>query len=202
MKGKNVLTFRNHIRLLISSNHEWVVPAGNEERRFFVIDVGDARIKDHIYFGAIVDQMNNGGKEAFLHYLLEDDLTGVALRSPPRTEALRDQKDHSASSVQNWWLERLTDGYTTSDGNDWKPDIRTETLYEDYYDVSEKIGIKRRASSMAFGKELKKLIPEFERRRITKQKNRYWAYQITDLQACRRHFDLVTGSVHDWPADD
>ena len=26
MKGKDVLTFRNHIRLLISSNHEWVVP--------------------------------------------------------------------------------------------------------------------------------------------------------------------------------
>ncbi|MFP6869023.1 MAG: primase-helicase family protein, partial [Nitrospinota bacterium] len=56
MKGKDVLTFRNHIRLLVTSNHEWVVPAGNEERRFFVIDVGDARIKDHIYFGAIVDQ--------------------------------------------------------------------------------------------------------------------------------------------------
>ena len=43
IKGKDVLTFRNYIRLLVSSNHDWVITAGNEERRFFVIDVGEAR---------------------------------------------------------------------------------------------------------------------------------------------------------------
>ena len=74
MKGKDVITFRNHIRLLISSNHEWVVPAGNEERRFCVIDVGEARMQDRAYFGGVIDQMNNGGREALLHYLLEYDL--------------------------------------------------------------------------------------------------------------------------------
>ena len=94
------------------------------------------------------------------------------------------------------------DGHTTSDGNDWKTDIRADALYDDYCDVSEKIGIKRRASSMAFGKELRKLIPEFERVRIQKNKNRYWAYQIPSLEACRRHFDLITRGEHDWPADD
>jgi len=202
VKGKDVLTLRNHIRLLISSNHDWVVPAGNEERRFFVIDVGDARITDHAYFGGVVDQMNNGGREALLHYLLEYDLAGTNLRSPPRTEALRDQKAHSASPVQNWWLERLVDGHTVSDGSNWTTDIRTDTLYRDYCDVSETVGIKRRASSMAFGKELKMLIPEFERVRIQKNKSRYWVYQISDLQTCRHHFDQITRSEHDWPTDD
>lgn len=202
MKGKDVITFRNHIRLMVSSNSEWVVPAGNEERRFFVIDVGNARMQDRAYFGGVVDQMNNGGKEALLHYLLEYDLSGIDLGSPPRTEALRDQKEHSASPVQNWWLERLMDGYTTSDGTDWKSDIRADTLYEDYCDVSEKVGIKRRVASMAFGKELKMLIPGLQRVRTQKQKNRYWAYQIPDLQACQRHFDHITRSDHDWPADD
>ena len=202
MKGKDVLTFRNYIRLLISSNKDWVVPAGNEERRFIVIDVGEVRLQDRAYFGSIVDQMNNGGREALLHYLLEYDLSDVALGSPPRTEALQEQKTHSASPVQNWWLERLMDGHTTSDGTQWKPDIRTDTLYEDYCDVSQKIGIKRRVSAMAFGKELKTLIPGLERVRTQKQKNRYWAYQIPSLEACRRHFDLITRSDHDWPADD
>jgi len=202
MKGKDVITFRNHIRLMVSSNNEWVVPAGNEERRFFVIDVGNARMQDRAYFGGVVDQMNNGGREALLHYLLEYDLSGIDLGSPPRTEALRDQKEHSASPVQNWWLERLMDGYTTSDGTDWKSDIRADALYENYCDVSEKVGIKRRVASMAFGKELKTLIPGLERDRIQKQKNRYWAYRIPDLQACRRHFDHITRSDHDWPPDD
>ena len=202
MKGKDVLTFRNHIRLLISSNHEWVVPAGNEERRFCVIDVGEARIQDRAYFGGIIDQMDSGGREALLHYLLEYDLAGTNLGSPPRTEALRDQKEHSASPVQNWWFERLMDGYTTSDGTEWKPDMRTDTLYEDYCEVSKMVGIKRRVASMAFGKELKTLIPGLERVRTQKHKNRYWAYRIPDLQACRRHFDHITRSDHDWPADD
>jgi hypothetical protein len=202
MKGKDVITFRNHIRLLVSSNHEWVVPAGNEERRFFVIDVGDDRIQDRSYFGGIADQMNSGGREALLHYLLEYDLVGTSVGSPPRTTALEDQKQHSASPVQSWWFERLMDGHTKSEGSIWKPDIRADTLYEGYVDFSENIGVRRRASNSAFGKELKVLIPDLVKNRITKGKTRHWAYLIPDLQTCRRHFDLLTRSEHDWPADD
>ena len=202
MKGKDVITFRNHIRLLVSSNHDWVVPAGNEERRFFVIDVGDGRIQDRSYFGGIVSQMNSGGREALLHYLLEYDLAGAAVGSPPRTTALEDQKQHSASPVQNWWFERLMDGCTTSEISTWKAVIPTDVFYEDYVDFSQNIGVKRRVTQSAFGKELKTLIPDFERCRITKGKSRNWVYQIPALEACRRHFDLLTRSKHDWPAED
>ena len=40
--------------------------AGLEERRFNVLDVSDAKMQDHEYFKAIVDQMHNGGIEAML----------------------------------------------------------------------------------------------------------------------------------------
>ena len=53
-KGKDVIYVRNHIRLMISSNHDWVVPAGLEERRFFVVDVSEARMQDQKYFVAII----------------------------------------------------------------------------------------------------------------------------------------------------
>ena len=167
-----------------------------------MIDVGEARLQDHAYFGSVVDQMNNGGREALLHNLLEYDLSGTALGSPPRTRALQDQKGYSASPVQNWWLERLLDGHTKSDGNAWLANVRVDSLYEDYCDVTQKIGVKRRVSSMSFGKELKKLIPGLERRRIQKGKHRYWAYLIPDLETCQHHFDDITRSDHDWPSDD
>jgi len=202
MKGKDVITFRNHIRLLVSSNHDWVVPAGNEERRFFVVDVGDARIQDRTYFSAIVDQMNSGGREALLHYLLEYDLAGTSVGLPPQTTALEDQKQYSASPIQSWWFERLMDGHTKSEGSIWKTDIRTDTLYEGYVEFSENIGVRRRASNIAFGKELKALIPDLVKNRITKGAIRHWAYLIPDLQTCRRHYDYLTRSEHDWPADD
>lgn len=202
MKGKDVITFRNHIHLLVSSNQNWVIPAGNEERRFFVIDVGDGRIQDRSYFGAIVSQMNRGGREALLHYLLEYDLAGASVGSPPRTTALGDQKQHSASPVQSWWFERLLDGCTTSESAAWEADIQTVILYDDYVQFSKKIGLKWRVTQSAFGKELKTLIPDFERCRVTKGKSRIWVYRILALEVCRRHFDLLTRSEHDWPTDD
>ena len=121
---------------------------------------------------------------------------------PPPTSALRAQKEHSVSPVQNWWFGRLMDGHTTSGGADWKIEFRTDTLYDDYFDFSEKIGLKRRVTNVSFGKGLKIHNPDFERVRITNGKHRYWAYRIPDLESCQRHFDLKTGSEYDWPTDD
>src|SRR4029079_18950462 len=36
-KGKDKFTVNNYIRLMICSNHRWVVPASVEARRFFVL---------------------------------------------------------------------------------------------------------------------------------------------------------------------
>ena len=94
------------------------------------------------------------------------------------------------------------DGHTKSDGSIWKTDIRTDTLYEGYVEFSENIGVRWRASNIAFGKELKALIPDLVKNRITKGTTRHWAYLIPDLQTCRRHYDYLTRSEHDWPADD
>ena len=94
------------------------------------------------------------------------------------------------------------DGHTTSDATHWKTDIRTDTLYDDYVVFTEKVGVKRRATNVAFGKELKILNPDFERVRITKGKHRYWAYRIPELESCRQNFNLRTGSKFDWPPDD
>ena len=132
MKGKDVLTFKNYIRLMVSSNNDWVIPAGNDERRFFVLDVGEARIQDRAYFGSVIDQMNSGGREALLQYLLDYDLNGISLGSPPSTQALSNQKHHSSSLIQKWWFERLMEGHITSDSSNWKPHIRSDELYQDY----------------------------------------------------------------------
>ena len=52
---------KNHIRLMVASNNDWVIPAGPEERRFCVLDVSDRHTQDHEYFKPLFDQMDNGG---------------------------------------------------------------------------------------------------------------------------------------------
>ena len=54
--------------------------------------------------------MDNGGREALLHYLLNFDLSKVTLRVIPKTAALLDQQIESMTPEQAWWLETLTRG--------------------------------------------------------------------------------------------
>jgi hypothetical protein len=83
---------RNCARLILASNSDWVIPAGPDERRFFVLEVSDARKQDHKYFSDIKHQMENGGRAALLHFLMERDISKVNIRKVPLTEALAVQK--------------------------------------------------------------------------------------------------------------
>ena len=202
MKGKDVITFRNHIRLIVSSNNDWIVPAGNEERRFFMLDVSEARMQDRAYFGSIIAQMDNGGREALLQYLLDYDLSVTDVGSPPKTAALMDQKRHSSSPLESWWYERLSEGQITAEQKTWKTEFSTTLLYEDYVEFSKDLGVKRRLPQSAFGKQLKALVPDLERCRVTRGKSREWVYRLSTLKDCRRHFDRLTMGGNDWPCDD
>src|SRR5262249_26291796 len=86
-KGVDPVPVRNLIRLLVTSNNHWVVPAGMEERRFAVVDLGEAAIQNAEYFAAIDDEMANGGREALLDYLLRFDLSNVDLRCSTPSKA-------------------------------------------------------------------------------------------------------------------
>ena len=63
-KGKEPIKVRNYVRLFVTGNPDWLVPAGFEERRFAVLEIGEAHMQDKAYFAAIDEQMDNGGREA------------------------------------------------------------------------------------------------------------------------------------------
>jgi Family of unknown function (DUF5906) len=98
-KGMDPFPVRNCVHLMMSSNSDWVIPAGADARRYFVLNVGDANIQDLEYFAAIAKQMDNGGREAFLHHLLSRDLAKFDVRLVPQTKALSEQKAHSRRGV-------------------------------------------------------------------------------------------------------
>jgi hypothetical protein len=55
-KGREPVKVKNYVRLLITGNNSWLVPAGIEERRFAVLDVGESARQNHAYFQAIEDE--------------------------------------------------------------------------------------------------------------------------------------------------
>jgi hypothetical protein len=98
-KGLDTYAVRNCIHLIVSSNLDWVIPAGADARRYFVLDVSSARMQDDAYFAALCRQMDNGGRAALLHCLLTLDIGDFNVRAVPQTAALADQKTRSRRGI-------------------------------------------------------------------------------------------------------
>lgn len=201
-KGKDAFSVKNHIRLIVASNNNWVIPAGPEERRFFVLDVDDRYMQDKAYFKALFDQMDNGGREAMLKYLMEFDLTGIDLRTFPRTKALMDQILNSMNSVGKFWYDRLKDGSLKTIEDGWSGKVESEALYNHYIEFAGKIGDRFKASESQFGKEIKELCPALERKRIKKDNGQEKAYHLffPSLEECRKLFEARVKIEIDWEA--
>jgi len=189
----------NHLNLIVASNHDWVIPAMPEERRFFVLDVADTHAQDHEYFAAIFHQMQNGGREAMLYDLQQMDISGINLRVFPRTKALMDQIEHSRPTVQKFWYERLRRGYLTSQQGEWISRVETTILKNQFLEFAEQIKDRHPLDESQFGKELRKLCPQLKRGRVTVQGGRRpWVLDFPDLPTCRKMFEELVKMEIDW----
>lgn len=113
LERKNVdpVNVSNHLRVWLTTNAEWAVPATLDERRFFVLDVSDEVMQDTNYFAALRAEFENGGPAAMLHDLLNHQWeAAVDLRNPPKTRALVDQVVASFPPRLTWWYSVLEEG--------------------------------------------------------------------------------------------
>lgn len=110
-KGVDAIQAPNRLKLLMAANADWVVPASHDERRYAVFLVSNNQKGDRRYFKALIDEKNNGGREAMLYDLLNWNLNGWHPRDDiPETEALRLQKAASLSPLEQWWESVLQEG--------------------------------------------------------------------------------------------
>lgn len=200
-KGRDAFPVKNHIHLIFASNNDWVVPAGLEERRFFVLDVNDKHIQDHKYFAAIIDQMNNGGREALLYDLLEMDVRDDDLRKIPRTNALLDQIVHTMPTVQKFWLERLRAGTLLRDHREWEEFVVTEKLHREYLDFALDVGDRYRLIDKQFSKELLRLCPDINRKKRTIDGRDRWVRYFPPLDICRKQFEKTVHIEINWGSE-
>lgn len=210
-KGVDAEMGPNYTHIVIASNSEWVIPADRDERRFFVLQVGDEAMKDRAYFGAIVKQMKSGGYEGLLHYLMNRDISKFNPQAFPETEALKRQKLLSMSDTQEWWYSRLIDGKVLSNHHGWTEVVAKSALLHDYIEYVQALGVQRRATATSLGIFMKNVLPdEYPKvmQRVVKTKDgnvRMNCYELPGLDACRDYFDEYYGGGndgYDWPTLD
>lgn len=209
-KGIDPIRLDNFLRLIMTSNEEWVVPAGKDERRFAVLDVDPRCAQNNDYFAEMDQEMATGGLEHLLGDLLAFDLESIDLRRAPRTEALLEQKIRSLSPVDAWWLDRLMSGSTSRHGQEWKAQVPCSVLYRDYVGTAEEIGVRRKREQTSFGLTLRRLIPGLRREKRTdtieseygSKIGRVPCYLLPPLSEAREGFERAVGQRIDWPDDD
>lgn len=216
-KGLDAEVSPNYVHLIMASNDQWVVPAGADERRYYILDVGEGKKQDTAYFKRIRKAMNEGGREALLHYLMTMDLSEYEVRQVPQTDALQDQKMLSLGNEEQWWLERLMDGKITSRSREWQTSIQKEFLQGDYLRYAESQRFLRRASPTALGRFLSRMMPgkypisvqrmtDVEREdghgHVRTDRERVYWYDLPTLEDCRKAWEERFGGTFKWPDDE
>ena len=126
-KGFDPYEETSFTRFFLVTNPGHAVPAGDGERRWFVLKVRDlfeGKAHDHPdrtgYFDALRAEADAGGIAAFLHYLVNDvDISDFKPWAPPVTDALGDQVRQSFGD-EEFWIEGILESglFKTRDGEE------------------------------------------------------------------------------------
>ncbi len=208
-KGVDSETSNNCLHIIMASNEDWVVPAGLNERRFCVLDVGCKQIQDSNYFGRIAKSMRDGGSACLLGYLLNYDLSKYDVRKLPQTAALRDQKVRSFDAFQEWWYGKLKDGRLLDEHEGWSREISVEEVKVDYFEQMKLQNTQRRGTSNRLQSFIEKACPGVVRVQSRESLNihgrmirRPYIYQLPPLEELREHWDKKFGGPYPWPKID
>jgi len=216
-KGRDAVSGKNLIHILMASNADWVVPAGLDgERRFAVFEVNSRRKGDTAFFNALNRQMREGGLEAMLFDLLTRDIEGWAPRNDvPATAALADQKVLTMDDVERWWYNKLLDGIIPNMRGDWHEGPITvikEHLRGDYSEFARDQRAYRPADPVTFGMRLNKLVGgRMENTQVKPDDSDYTirvdrmgrcsASKLPSLPECRQMMEDRLGGKVNWPKD-
>lgn len=195
-KFKDAITIKNRLHIAMCTNNEWVVPAGKGERRYFIESTNNKYAKDNSseavrkkYFDALWKEMQNGGREAMLHDLMNYDLKDWHPRNDvPETDEMKKQKTMSLNPLQQALKTMLEDGLFPGEYSQMSYFVTSETL-ENYLHKLEPYSAKfsnvRKATAYKELGAVKGRMPKGGRIR----------WEFPELQEMRKNFDKAYGQV-------
>lgn len=199
-KGKDSFPIKNHMRLMIASNEEWVIPAGIGERRFLVIDVAENYRQDLKYFAPIYVEIKKGVHAAMLFDLLEHKYDQTALMLAPKTDALLAQIEEGMEPEAKFWFHRLKEGTILKGQDTWNEDfVASDALHVQYLDFGKALGKTFLVSPDSFMRRIKKLCPHARSTRSYVSSTKLArGIKCGPLNACRDAFAKILGQPVKW----
>jgi hypothetical protein len=192
----NAVQSKNRLHIAMATNNEWVISAGDDERRYYINKVEDVYTRaksDQLtikkYFTRLWGEMNNGGRAAMLFDLLKYDLKGWHPRNDiPQTTELKKQKRMSFTPLHHALRTMLEEGIFPGDmaNNEFK--INATSLYEHLEKlepITKNFSMNRKAD----------LIKELGAEKRRWGNGVYWFFP--SIKQCRQNWDEKYGR-NDW----
>lgn len=190
-KGKDRIEMRNFKHVILSSNEDFPVHLDTDDRRFLVLKIAEYHKEDVPYFKAIKDELENGGYEALLYDLLQEDISNFNPRTLTSSSNSFSIKMRSADSSYRYLYEALREGGFSIGKEEglpvWQTEIPKSSIYEDYVAWCQKNG-EDFASNALLGRTINKLIISLEETRPGSAKARIRQYKLPSLDQAREDF--------------
>jgi hypothetical protein len=192
-KGRDGYWINNYKHLIVSSNETQAVHLDPDDRRFFVLDVSDARKEDLRYFNKIQKQLESGGYEALMYDLQNEDLRDFDPRVMPDNFSGFDMKLDGAPSIDRFIYTSLKEScwdHANFSPSESLQDLRIDHFYDNYKNwcdyEHQKIMPKEQV-----GKRLRIIIPEVEAKKAPRAEDpkRRVKYFFPSLEDCRSSFE-------------
>lgn len=211
-KGVDVVRRPNYVHLMMTSNKERVVPAGDHERRYHVLNVSDRRLQDSVYFRAInsdfclTDEISaplrpGGGASNLLHRLMSVDISKFDVSKFPQTQALREQQEHNLSTENEWLLQKLETGVWMTGREKWIGPVIKSELYTNYAGYARLLNLSRVQPYRAWHAWLLKTLGDVRSEQLMLSSHeRPMAFVFPSLDNCRSAYMKRRGwATYEWP---
>lgn len=196
-KFKDLIVIPNYKRLIVTTNESWAVPIGVDDRRYVVLDVSDAYKEDKAYFSALISQMENGGTQALMEYLLSIDLDEFEVRNAPYTSSSFDIKLKSADPVFEFLFECLSDQLLPDYDLEWRPQVLQSDFYKAYKSWCADNKVSHPHAQRFFTTELRKVFPGLKVEKVSKTDSkgrRPREYRFPGIDQARAQFQKCVKS--------
>ncbi len=196
-KFENVKSVVNHIRIVMASNEDWVIPTSHDERRYFVLRVSDKWIGNYKYFEELAYEMEGDGPAAMLHDLLKRKYDIKKLRSAPRSSEYASQTFQSDPVFR--FLVKCIDRSSLLDPAmnggvlAWGAVVKDD-LHKEFQMFRNCEGQKHPENKVNFGRKLKEWLPMIGTTKI----NGMPAHNFPQIEECKTAIEAVLKTPWHW----
>ncbi len=126
-KGSSII--KNYTRYIFASNEMHALRINNDDRRYCVLQVSDAKKNDHRYFKKLRDWLNKGGYEAVFHHWLNKDIGPIdRYRKAPETAGRLNQIIESFDLLERAFFQFLYDEKVFPDDDSLNTEYRRDQI--------------------------------------------------------------------------